>query len=813
MEGSPGKTQKQKPKKFRQIYGKHLSKIKLLYGLVIIVVILGFLLFFFQTRGLDNFINNFLTNQNEGSLTEHSSVINALITELLRLKEDEVKKADEVKFQIEPLLKAAAKKLEKIDENNTQGFKIPTSFNSIENVEYSDLKDYLDFNVLEKLSFRDFGLKSEKIKIEQIDRYSFRTTNGQYKSFLFIPSQLVSLSLDNKTKKKIPVLPLMLKRELVFSRIAEEYMLYILEECSTAVQVYFIGLSGFVRIRKRLEKNQVDYYKNRFLDTHNFADRPYFKNTINNVVVKYEKSKEVNKDKDKCRKSQPYIDIGGLGIVRTYTVPIINKNLEIVGVIGVDFQLKEAIDFLNETNLGSFGFFKNFQIDFSEKIVDKYSNPLPENNSLLLPSEIESINEEFKKEPKKFTSDVLRFDFKKEKTVFTFPVEGQKVAIIVFDKGKLRRNRFLFGLMIILFLVGITNALWWVSKQHVKQVKDKEKQFELFSQMHNSYVITGPDNRIISYNDEFEELIGKKDPLNEDFRDYLTEESRRDYEYFLNSGEEQFEYTVTILSKCEIRKPVIIINAKTEYPTQPKARISVLIESEDFEQAVAEKYVERISHVIKSPLHSILLIAGQLRKKTARNRYSEYYTILDAEIAGLKQEVTRLLSISMTEIKNLKPKFIKIDLTRMIKETRQEFHPMIRQKKIKFEYNIAESVTIWADKMMIKTVVNNILENAFKYTMNGTISLFLREGNNYAIIEVSDTGIGIPAGELEKIFKKGFRGSHPAVLRNDGQGIGLFQCKQYISANNGIIKATSKEEVGTTFTVTISKSINKPKNA
>jgi signal transduction histidine kinase len=77
---------------------------------------------------------------------------------------------------------------------------------------------------------------------------------------------------------------------------------------------------------------------------------------------------------------------------------------------------------------------------------------------------------------------------------------------------------------------------------------------------------------------------------------------------------------------------------------------------------------------------------------------------------------------------------------------------------------------------------------------------------------VKDTGIGIPKSEIDLIFKKKFRGSHPVVQQNDGQGIGLYQAKNFIELNQGKISVKSAVEEGTEFTVILPKNIDKSKD-
>jgi signal transduction histidine kinase len=242
------------------------------------------------------------------------------------------------------------------------------------------------------------------------------------------------------------------------------------------------------------------------------------------------------------------------------------------------------------------------------------------------------------------------------------------------------------------------------------------------------------------------------------------------------------------------------------------SRISIIIESKNIESLVAEKYVDRISHLLKSPLHSILGIADQLRRKTAKKRYDEYFRLLDHEINSLSSRISKLLRFSRIELERLEPEYEKVDLTKLIKDIKKEFEPLVAKRKLEFKTSIAEGVTIWADRNMIKAAIENILDNDLKYTIIGEISLYLSDAVNEAKLEIKDTGIGIPENEIDLIFKKKFRGSHPVVRQNDGQGIGLYQCKHFIELNQGKIFVKSAVEEGTEFTVILPKNLDKSKD-
>ncbi len=784
---------------------KYVSRLRIFHVLIFLIVSATIVFFYFRINNLGRFINNFLTTKTEWSLSEHNSFLSMLIAELNR-DPDVKKEAERMSIKIEKVLREIKPGIEKIGVSESSKEQEETPKN-IDILDYEEVQKYLDFKALGKMTFKELNLelkekfvnaddpaepKIKRIYVESSDKNVFP------KSFVFIPTQLVNINEKGK-----PWLPIRVKREIVFSKIVEKYLLDILETIPGADQAYFISLNGFVRVCAKKADNPVKLYQNKLPYKKNFADRTYFDATI----------------KEKFHQSPPYVDTGGIGIVRTYCIYILNRNLGIVGMIGIDIKVKTIKSLLERLSLGStLPWYRSFSTDIFNvnKNGIEIANPgdgIKISKSNLTDEEKTKIDEFRKKNPGKLGTEVQRFDSKKDRIIYSVPIEKDQVAFVIFDEGRAIRNNFLFISIIIILLIIFSLIIRYVYLQSIKRIKLEGKQFDLISHMHHSYVITGKGNHIIDHNEEFETLVGEKDLSSKNFERYLAKDSLKDFKFHLSAGKERFEFPLDIKTKDGKNKQAILINTKIEYPFITKgSRISIIIESENIEPLVAEKYVDTISHLLKSPLHSILGIADQLRRKTAKKRYDEYFRLLDYEINTLSSKISRLLRISRIEIEKLKPEYEKFNLTKLVKDIKKEFEPLVAKRKLEFKSSIADGVTIFADRSMIKAAIENILENALKYTIIDDISLFLFDSITEAKIVIKDTGIGIPKNEIDLIFKKKFRGSHPVVQQNDGQGIGLYQCKNFVELNQGKISVKSVVEEGTEFTVILPKNLEKSKD-
>ena len=111
-----------------------------------------------------------------------------------------------------------------------------------------------------------------------------------------------------------------------------------------------------------------------------------------------------------------------------------------------------------------------------------------------------------------------------------------------------------------------------------------------------------------------------------------------------------------------------------------------------------------------------------------------------------------------------------------------------------------------ANEFSINEVLTNLLFNAIKYTPEGkTVHLEAKGYDDHVQIDICDTGMGIPEGEIDNIFDEFFRASNAKKSNKEGTGLGLSIVKQIIERHGGEISAESQEGQGTTFTVILPK--------
>lgn len=218
----------------------------------------------------------------------------------------------------------------------------------------------------------------------------------------------------------------------------------------------------------------------------------------------------------------------------------------------------------------------------------------------------------------------------------------------------------------------------------------------------------------------------------------------------------------------------------------------------------------------------VSVAAHQLRTPVTGIRWS-FNALLDGEMGevnsdqrkiledGLKSSVRMinlindLLNVARIEEGRFGLHFKKQPLGIVIQGVVDRHRTAIEEKGILFFPDIQQgipSLDLDEDKMNI--ALDNLFDNAIKYTSpGGTITLKVKEEKNYVHVDVSDTGIGIPPSQIDKLFVKFFRADNALRFQTSGSGLGLYVVKNIIEAHGGTMSVVSEENKGTTISFTI----------
>lgn len=219
------------------------------------------------------------------------------------------------------------------------------------------------------------------------------------------------------------------------------------------------------------------------------------------------------------------------------------------------------------------------------------------------------------------------------------------------------------------------------------------------------------------------------------------------------------------------------------------------------------KLFQIISHDLRSPLASVSGIAKLIQIFIQQGRYGE----LNDSSKDLGESVTRvlnltdnLLSWSLNQSGRLPYTPVVLSVNKLLSGIFETYQSVAQEKSIHMELTSCDSLFIYGDRSMLETVVRNLINNAIKFTPDGGIIMAgakLKDG--ITEIWIKDSGKGIPEEHLSDLFKLDDGKSNLGTRGEQGNGLGLILCKDFIAQNDGEIWVESKENIGSTFRFTV----------
>lgn len=225
--------------------------------------------------------------------------------------------------------------------------------------------------------------------------------------------------------------------------------------------------------------------------------------------------------------------------------------------------------------------------------------------------------------------------------------------------------------------------------------------------------------------------------------------------------------------------------------------------------AIKNEYVLRLTHDIKGHLAAIqtnLTLFNDKILGTLNEKQEEFINSTYNRSIKLTHFVNTLLKLTYMRL-NDKIEIETFSLKDSVENIIASVKNTIWSKSITLVHNIDPSIgNIVNNQFSIEELITSLILNALKYTPEyGRIVLIIKDQDNNVLIEISDTGIGIPQEELPKIFDEFYRASNAKKIEKDGTGLGLAIAKQITQMYGGKIWVESEENSGTTFFVCLPK--------
>jgi PAS domain S-box-containing protein len=386
-------------------------------------------------------------------------------------------------------------------------------------------------------------------------------------------------------------------------------------------------------------------------------------------------------------------------------------------------------------------------------------------------------------------------------------------------------------------LIGILGGLtlllitWFISYFRFEQMKERENRLLQFQFM-NSLIETIPNpiffidhiNNQFGCNEAFETLTGKKrtelkdmqigklfmnsekDSATKKLGDNTVKISEMKLKYPDKSIHNLLYYKANILSKND---RIGLVGVFTDITSIRSAEEALRDSEQKLRTAnrTKDKFFSIIAHDLKNPFHSIMGLAHLLKanfKDIDDNDRLNIVENIHSATENTYQLLLNLLDWARLQEGKVKLKTEKFKLVAITKESINLMQPKIKEKSLHLSSDIKKNLEVVADKNMVRTIIRNLLSNSIKFTeAGGNIHIAARRLFKYVEISVTDSGIGINEEDQKVLFQVDKRSVAESAETQQGTGLGLVLCKEFIEMNQGKIWAESRVGEGSVFYFTL----------
>lgn len=342
----------------------------------------------------------------------------------------------------------------------------------------------------------------------------------------------------------------------------------------------------------------------------------------------------------------------------------------------------------------------------------------------------------------------------------------------------------------------------------IEQMSKESKQLRvILDSMIEGVMVLNEDGEIILTNSALIEMFSlENSPIGftslEAIRNLHLQELIREASFQKKSLEREIEIRSNTLRQIRIYATPLKENEKIKGSVLVFHDITSLRNLEN----LRKDFVANVSHELKTPLTAIkgyteTLIGGALRDEKNANKFLE---IIHEHTNRLTHLLTDLLDLSKIESGQYSLRYENFSLQSLINELISTFSHEIKSKEIIFKFIPKNVDSIFADRIALRQILSNLLENAIKYSNQKSTIILQAESNTQSIrFEIEDNGPGISPEHLPRIFERFYRTDASRSRELGGTGLGLSIVKHLIQLHGGEISVESKLDKGSKFIFTI----------
>ncbi|MBN2189659.1 MAG: ATP-binding protein, partial [Candidatus Aureabacteria bacterium] len=310
-------------------------------------------------------------------------------------------------------------------------------------------------------------------------------------------------------------------------------------------------------------------------------------------------------------------------------------------------------------------------------------------------------------------------------------------------------------------------------------------------------LVLGADGKILLANQTFKKIIGAQDFKGRPYWEIIKEPDFAELVKLIVSERKNISKEIFLKNRTFLCNAAFL-----------EAKDEIVIVFYDLTQIrelekIKKDFVINVSHELKTPLTSIKGYVETLEEDPSEENL-KYLGVIKRNTERLINIVKDLLVLAELEEGKEKFEFKKVNITGLAESLVKLFEPKAKAKNIKFKVQIpAKKIILTADSFKIEQMLINLMDNAVKYTDEGSVTVSLREDGQNAYIEIKDTGVGIKEGDIQRIFERFYVVDKSRSRTLGGTGLGLSIVKHIVLQHNGDIKVSSEPSKGTVFTVVL----------
>jgi len=340
-------------------------------------------------------------------------------------------------------------------------------------------------------------------------------------------------------------------------------------------------------------------------------------------------------------------------------------------------------------------------------------------------------------------------------------------------------------------------------RERTQEIQQQQERIEaILASVADAIVVIEPDGEIALTNPVAKRLFeSKREETQQLLRvvERLSRQADRESEEVIEAGPITFQAKASkVMENDEVVGTVIVLRDITRLQEVDRLK---------------SDFVSQVSHELRTPMSNIKLYLSLLRRGKAE-KYDTYMTVIEKEAQRLERLIGDLLDISRIDYARRTASLNRlsahelVDVTDLIEQVILNHTPQARLRQITLRHqNTLTLPSIYANRDQIIQVLTNLVGNAIVYTLEGGVvevrgyTHTTDSTHFWVVIEVSDTGVGIPEADQARIFERFYRGTTPEMMNPPGTGLGLAITKEIVELHQGRIEVSSRIGEGSCFRV------------